>query len=1157
MSLSSLSAYTFKSRYAKYNPKKRRRENWGEVTDRVFEMHARKFEKELKNPEFKEAFDFAKQMMKEKRVFGSQRALQYAIDPIFHHNSRLYNCCATYIDRTRAFAEVFYMLLSGCGVGFSVQKRHVNKLPFIGRSPEKVNGTKTFIIPDTIEGWSDVIDELMNHYFVTGYNYGTNIKFDYSQIRPQGAHITGGFKAPGPEPLKKSIELITEMLDKVASEGGRQLRPIEVYDIIMHIADAVISGGVRRCWAEGSLVYTKKGLVPIENINIGDDVLTFDGYQKVTNKFDQGKQDTLKVITEDGEFYVTPNHKMAVYKNLYEYEWKMAKDLKENDLLVSTRTAIEGIDTKLPSFNYIKPPSSTTCKDIIIPELTPDIAWWLGELCGDGYIKILDDEYTGGIIDCTFHIDDKVQAEKFANIYTKFGLSPATIKIDEKQHCIRVRKKSRQLAVYLNSWLKQPNTEIRVHECILKAKPEIKLAFLAGVMDADGSIATGRGQHILSTVYYNFAKDLQNIMYSLGLHTRLKEHKRCEGDFKKYNKIQPIFKLYLLTQASKLALQNCDQLHKKPTVNGSQRNCESFPGNWCKQFLTKISRKKYCPTAKSLTYQFVCENEKHYNTKFAPVKVKKVENYKFINTWDIEVDNRHEFVCEGYLSHNSACITLFDKDDEEMVNSKSEAFWWEKHPQRMRSNNSVVLKRDEITKEEFDNIFERTKNFGEPGFIFVSDYNNLVNPCAEISLRPALFDDNGEIIASGFSCCNLTEIIASKCETEEDFYKACRASAIIGTMQATYTSFPYLGKVTEEIAKRDALLGCSITGFMDKPELFFNPGIQRKGAEIVKDTNIKIAKLLNIRPARRTTTVKPSGTTSILGKTGSGIHPHHAKRYIRRVQAIKNEFCYNFFKAYNPHAIEENVIGSRDGRTGAILFPCEVPSGSITKNQLPAIEFLKHIRLTQDNWIKYGVNKDLCDKNDKNLAHNVSNTVVVRPEEWEEVRDFIFENKEYFCGISLLAMSGDLDYKNAPFTTVHTPSEIVKEYGDASVMASGVICAALEAYDNDLWDACNDVIYNKEIEFEKQLKECYNKNLEQKIKWIKQAKRFADKYIEGDYKRMTYLLKDVCNWKLFLDLKRQWQPIPWDDATEDEEVEVDIDTLGAISCNGGQCELNI
>lgn len=751
MSLSSLSAYTFKSRYAKYNPKKRRRENWGEVTDRVFEMHARKFEKELKNPEFKEAFDFAKQMMKEKRVFGSQRALQYAIDPIFHHNSRLYNCCATYIDRTRAFAEVFYMLLSGCGVGFSVQKRHVNKLPFIGRSPEKVNGTKTFIIPDTIEGWSDAIDELMNHYFVTGYNYGTNIKFDYSQIRPQGAHITGGFKAPGPEPLKKSIELITEMLDKITSEGGRQLRPIEVYDIIMHIADAVISGGVRR----------------------------------------------------------------------------------------------------------------------------------------------------------------------------------------------------------------------------------------------------------------------------------------------------------------------------------------------------------------------------------------------------------------------SACITLFDKDDEEMVNSKSEAFWWEKHPQRMRSNNSVVLKRDEITKEEFDNIFERTKNFGEPGFVFVSDYNNLVNPCAEISLRPALFDDNGEIIASGFSCCNLTEIIASKCETEEDFYKACRASAIIGTMQATYTSFPYLGKVTEEIAKRDALLGCSITGFMDKPELFFNPDIQRKGAEIVKDTNIKIAKLLNIRPARRATTVKPSGTTSILGKTGSGIHPHHAKRYIRRVQAVKNEFCYNFFKAYNPHAIEENVIGSRDGRTGAILFPCEVPSGSITKNQLPAIEFLKHIRLTQDNWIKYGVNKDLCDKNDKNLAHNVSNTVVVRPEEWEEVRDFIFENKEYFCGISLLAMSGDLDYKNAPFTTVHTPSEIVKEYGDASVMASGVICAALEAYDNDLWDACNDVIYNKEIEFEKQLKECYNKNLEQKIKWIKQAKRFADKYIEGDYKRMTYLLKDVCNWKLFLDLKRQWQPIPWDDATEDEEVEVDIDTLGAISCNGGQCELNI
>lgn len=1167
MSLTSLAEYTFKSRYAKYNPEKERRENWQEVTDRVFKMHEIKFQKELENEEFKEAFKFAKQMVKERRVFGSQRALQYAIDPIFKNNGRLFNCTGSYLDRTSAFNEIFYMLLSGCGVGFSVQSHHIDKLPKIGRgSRNLIPSIKKYTIDDSIEGWADSIKELVNLYFEDGYNYEKydSIDFDYSLIRPQGSHITGGFKAPGPEPLKKTIEIISEIFKTIQHEGGRKLKPIEAYDIVMHIADAVISGGVRRCWAKGSLVYTKNGLKPIENIVKGDAVITSDGtYKKVLNNFNQGLQDTLKVKTEDGEFFVTPNHKMAVYKNLYEYEWKEARNLTNNDLLVSLRKEIEGQKTYLPAFKYDKPLHSTTCKDIVIPELTEDIAWWLGELCGDGYIKVINTkEYTGGEVNCIFHINDMAQAEKFAEIYKEFGLEAGIIKVDKKQNCIKVVKKSKQLATYLASWLKLPNTEIRVHSCILEALTSIKLAFISGVMDADGSVKGNRGQHICSTIYHNFAKDLQNLMYSCGVSSRIYNHKRPKNDKLNHPNWKPIYKLCLLTKSSKEILLSCKQLFKKPYVNKCERLCESFPIEWKEQIRTKNIKSKI--TSNKITHRLLSEKDSNYNKNIAPVKIISLEKYKNIETYDIEVEDKHEFFCEGYLSHNSACIVLFDKDDEEMISAKSEPFWWKNNPQRMRSNNSAVLIRNEISKKEFNNIFQKTKAFGEPGFVFLNSKEVVLNPCSEISLVPMTYDNDGNHIASGFSCCNLTEIIGSKCKTEEDFYKACKAASIIGTMQAAYTDFKYLGAVTEEIAKRDALLGVSVTGWYDNSEILFSPEVQRKGAKMVKETNIKIAKLLNINPAKRLCTTKPSGTTSILAKTGSGIHPQHSRRYIRRVQSVNNEFCYNFFKMFNPHAIEENVIGSRDKRTAAILFPCEVPSGSIVKNQVTALEFLEQIKLTQNNWIKYGVNEEIGDKIDKDLTHNISNTVTVKPDEWEEVEDFIYKNRNSFCGISLLGMSGDLDYKQAPFTTIHTPAEIVKEYGDGSVMASGVICAAIEIYNGDLWDACNDVLYNKEIEFKEELENYDPKNdplryieLENKISWIKQAKRFADKYINGDYKRMTYLLKDVCNWKLWCDLKREWTEVPWDEALEDKEVAIDIDTMGAQACNGGACEINV
>ena len=258
MSLKSLMDYTFVSKYARWIPEKKRRETWNEAVDRVKLMMLNKYiYQENENgtypykPELAEEIEWAYEQMRKKKVLGSQRALQFGGDPIFKHNARIFNCIVSYCDRVRFFQECMYLLLCGCGTGFSVQKHHTDKLPDL--LPKK-EGSKKFTIDDSIEGWSDAIGVLVSSYFdqyfdeeLFGEYSGKNVSFDYSEIRPAGSHLkSSGGKAPGPEPLKKALTNIKKVLDKAVKDGQKKLKPIQAYDIIMHTADAVISGGVRR-----------------------------------------------------------------------------------------------------------------------------------------------------------------------------------------------------------------------------------------------------------------------------------------------------------------------------------------------------------------------------------------------------------------------------------------------------------------------------------------------------------------------------------------------------------------------------------------------------------------------------------------------------------------------------------------------------------------------------------------------------------------------------------------------------------------------------------------------------------------------------------------------------------------------------------------------
>lgn len=744
-----LPEYTRISRYSQYNPDKKRRETWSEQTERVFKMHKVKFAKHLEDEKFMEAFEFAKDMVNKKHVLGSQRALQFGGPAILNKHARIYNCAATYIDRQRVFQEIMFTLLCGVGIGFSVQKHHIEKLPRLVKPNEE--SVVTYVIPDSIEGWSDAVGVLMGSYFINDESetsdsfFGKTVKFDYSLIRPKGSPISHmGGKAPGPDGLKSSLENVRKILDEcVMEKETNKLRSIQCYDILMHISDAVLSGGIRR----------------------------------------------------------------------------------------------------------------------------------------------------------------------------------------------------------------------------------------------------------------------------------------------------------------------------------------------------------------------------------------------------------------------SATLCLFSLDDEEMINAKT-GDWYIKNPQRARSNNSALLLRDQIPEEKYMKLIESVKQFGEPGLIFADNTETLYNPCVEISLYG--YDKNGN---SGIQFCNLSEINMGNVVSDEDFYERCRAASILGTFQAAYTDFGYLGDVTKSIVEREALIGVSMTGMMETPGISFSPEILSKGASIVKATNIHIANIIGINQAARTTCVKPAGSTSCILGTSSGIHPCHATRYFRRVQSNTTEEPLAYFKKFNSQAVEKSVWSS-GGTDDVITFLCKSKDDALTKDDVSAIDLLQKVKLVQTYWVTEGRNVHKCVQ--PWLNHNVSNTITIKPDEWESASKYIYENRSYFAGISMLGDSGDMTYQQAPFQAVFSQDEIASKYGAGSVFASGLIVHALLAFDNNLYSACACLLgYGEKLEMPKldinnSVSFTESDKIYKKIRWVAQAKKFSLRHFGNDLKKMCDCLKAVDAWKTWCDLKRTYKYVQWEEFLEDNDNTTRKDY---VACSGGKCEM--
>ncbi len=395
----------------------------------------------------------------------------------------------------------------------------------------------------------------------------------------------------------------------------------------------------------------------------------------------------------------------------------------------------------------------------------------------------------------------------------------------------------------------------------------------------------------------------------------------------------------------------------------------------------------------------------------------------------------HDIIChlaDAVLSggiRRAALIALFNLDDEDMLTCKF-GNWWEQNPQRGRANNTAVLIKSKIEKDIFLDLWKKIElsNSGEPGFIFSNDKDAGTNPCAEINLRPNQF-------------CNLCEVNASTIESQEDLNARVKAAAFIGTLQASYTDFHYLRDVWKKTTEKEALLGIGMTGIASGAVLNFS---LKEAAKTATEENARVAEILGINKAARVTCVKPSGTTSLVLGTSSGIHAWHDDFYLRRIRIGKNEALYTHLQIHHPELLEDDFF--KPHIQAIVTIPQKAPVGSITRPKETAIELLERIKKFNKEWIKPGHRKG-------SNMHNVSATVNIKQQEWETVGEWLWDNKEYFTALSFLPE--DLGtYTQAPFETI-TEAEFnervghlhsldlskVVEYSDETALMDQAACA--------------------------------------------------------------------------------------------------------------------
>jgi len=1000
-----ISEYVHASKYARYRPDLLRREVYKETVDRVKGMHLSRF------PELKEDIESVFALVHDKRLLPSMRSMQFAGEAILRNHTRLYNCTATLVDRLEAFSEALYLLLAGCGVGYSVQFEHIEKLPEIQYiDPKKV---EHHVIEDTIEGWANGLKALLQ-----SFQKGTNLELSYHLIRPAGTPLkTSGGNAPGHLQLKKSLELIRGVL---LGAQGRKLRPIECHKIMCLSADAVLSGGIRRSASiclfsldDSEMLYAKTG----------------NWYE--TNPWFANANNSVVLKRDD------------VKKKNFKRVFQMLKQWGE------------------PGFFFVSDYDFVTN-----PCFHPETRLWTSK----GYQKISDMFSEGStnlvMSDVRVGKGDSVEVEinRGSVVNGKLGVAQmeaTKVFLTQKNAPVYKLVTSHGHEIITTITHEYPTPQGRRQLKDLQSGDTLFLPSGEGFFGSGGTLDegfllgsyVGDGTSDSSQSYIDlweadfelksYIKDSLNSLIS-GIPTF---GKRTYGEVGWQKQTTPKDST---CEKVRIGAVRFDRWLESKADSGDRTSLKKrVPESvWTgsRDFVVGYIRGLFATDGTVLLGGM--GSKATLSLRLTQANKQLLQDVQILLSMFGVQSSLYSRQPEGFRnlpSHTSAglkeywCSEVF----ELCVNRPNILVFMERvglvGPKANILEDRLGIRGVECRKPERHTT--KVVSISPAG---TSDVYCLTQPttnsviangivtgqCCEIGLYPILhvtpemqtsLAEKGIKATlgpnTGWSFCNLTEINAAKLTSYEDFEEVAKAATILGTLQASYTTFPYLGWVSEEIVKRDALLGVGMTGIMDSPHIALNPEYQKKIALKVKEWNAEFASKIGTNPAARTTCIKPSGSTSLeLGAVGSGIHAHHAKRYIRRIQAVEIEPIFQEFRKVNPHA----CIRKPDGKW-VIEFPIEAPEGAILKGDQTAIEFLDTVRSTQLNWVVPGTALDHPGYNGSH--HNVSNTVVVRPEEWDLVAEYIWKHKEDFTGVSLLPSTGDKDYSFAPLEAVTTEAD--------------------------------------------------------------------------------------------------------------------------------------
>ena len=889
----------------------------------------------------------------------------------------------------------------GTGVGFSVERQFINKMPKVA---ERLRLSKTVIkVEDSKLGWANAYRELISML----YN-GRIPQWDTSKVRKAGERLkTFGGRSSGPEPLE---DLFQFTIDVFKEAEGHKLNSIQCHDLCCKIGEIVVVGGVRRCLPKGTLVHLKRGLVPIERVGVGDEVLSSYGeYKRVCASEFAGEMETILIKTQIGEFECSPEHRMAVLDSLDgDMRWVEAQFLSDDDFLLFPKEIILGSKTSMPEWDYEKPDNSTTCKDILIPELDAEMSWWIGNLHGDGYVFETNRETSdaNGYVSIACAYDVPEQHSRSVDGFSRFGLVADEVERDSDR-CTKPRVSSHQLASYLASNFKKSKTPLVVPDCVLQGTQEIRAAYIAGLFDSDGS-KWNRPVLVVASVYEDFLKQVQTVLASIGIPSKLKMSRdKTKDDW------QPLYHLVLNGMSQLSRFEDIVGPYSSKVRDGGlpKRYKEQNSFIAPKYLLRQHDNRKrfdsvYCSPNSCVNLSWWKYEKEVGEQWFVPIRVKEIcETEGVKSCYDLQVEDTECFVANGLITHNSALISLSNPSDDRMRHAKS-GNWWEGTPWRALANNSACYTERpdmEVFMREWLSLYESKS--GERGFF----NREAVTKWAEKSGRRDIDHEFGcnpcsEIVLRSCGLCNLSEVVVRTEDTLDTLKKKVELAVILGTMQATLTGFRYLREEWRKNAEEEALLGVSLTGIMDNELMAGKRGKKELVAvldelrEYAIEQNEIWAERLGINPAAAITCVKPSGTVSQLVDCASGIHPRYSPFYIRRVRADIKDPLATLMKDLG-FPCEPDV--TKPEHNLVFSFPMKAPEGALMTEEVPSLDHLDLWKTYQLHW---------CE-------HKPSITVHLREAEWMEAGAWVYRNFDIVSGISFLPYSGHT-YQQAPYQEV-------------------------------------------------------------------------------------------------------------------------------------------